>query len=803
MRHFTSVVLLTLAFSSIAAGQNTGAIHGVVTDPTGAVIASAAIVVQMDGTAIVRNSATDEQGRYQIVGLPFGRFSMRVTAAGFHPADSAGELSSSNSFLHDVRLEVERIADSTTVVQHLLIEADVSSSRHNFSALSISELPKLAPNRGMSSTLKTLPGVVEEENGRLHIRGSEVQPQYVLDGVPIADNLSGIFGTELDTEDMQVVEVFTGNIPAQFGGNTSAVVNVSTKSGLDTPWHGRVRLSAGSFKTRSGETQFSGRVGRLGIFGSADTTHTRRFLDPPEAADDDEGVQKDEDEAEERSIHNGGGIVRLFTRFDWRRSDRDVFRLSLSTSGANLQVPNSAESQASGQDQRQELRDDFQSLAWNHTFDPKTVLDIALSRRSSLSHLLDPLKTGFPFYAAQNRRQRTEGIHGNLSRAWTRANLLVGGEIYRHPIHEEFRAALADIEDPDDMNEPIARYTVAAPFVFDEKKTGTRSAIFAQSRLHLSRRLSADVGLRFDRYRIVAHKNGVTPRVGIAYYLSRTNTVLRAAYNRLFHTPPLENLLLSSMPTAGVLSRGADPMTTRIVLPERQNHYEFGFQQQLGQHLRVDAVRYIKNIRNFSDEEQLLTSGIIFPVSIAKADIRGTELRLDLLDLRGVKAYASYANARANITTPITGGLFLNDEEDGEEAVFAIPGVNLPADQDERNEIHFGTTYLHKSGTWVGLSGRFDSGLPTHFDVSEYATFDPTIRAQLDPIRQRIKPRTILNIAGGIKLFRDSPNPLSLQLSVNNLFDRFYLYNFRSAFSGTHLGRPREVTLGVTLDWPR
>ena len=129
--------------------------------------------------------------------------------------------------------------------------------------------------------------------------------------------------------------------------------------------------------------------------------------------------------------------------------------------------------------------------------------------------------------------------------------------------------------------------------------------------------------------------------------------------------------------------------------------------------------------------------------------------------------------------------------------------MKLPADQDDRNEVHFEATYLRKSGTWVGLGVRFDSGLPTHFEASEYGTFDPPIQVQLNPLRKRIKPRTILNFAAGIKLFRERANPVSLQLSVNNLFDRSYLYNFRSVFSGTHLGRPREIMVRMMLDWPK
>lgn len=282
--------------------------------------------------------------------------------------------------------------------------------------------------------------------------------------------------------------------------------------------------------------------------------------------------------------------------------------------------------------------------------------------------------------------------------------------------------------------------------------------------------------------------------------MKRTNTVFRAAYNRLFQTPPIENLLLSSSPQAAELMVDNDS-PVQAVPPERQNFYEFGVQQQIGRHFRIDIARYVKNIHNFSDEQQLLETGIIFPVAVARSDIRGTEVRLDLVGLHGFTAYAAYANARATITTPITGGLFLG--MDAEDAKLLTPGVKLPADQDERNEVQFGTTYLHKSGFWTTFGGRFDSGLPTALEDGEYATLDPRIQAQIDPARQRIKPRTILNAIAGVELMRETYHPVSLQAGVNNLTDRLYLYNFHSAFSGTHIGRPREAVVRLIFSWKR
>jgi len=245
----------------------------------------------------------------------------------------------------------------------------------------------------------------------------------------------------------------------------------------------------------------------------------------------------------------------------------------------------------------------------------------------------------------------------------------------------------------------------------------------------------------------------------------------------------------------------ADSTTARIVPPEKQNYYEFGLQQQVARHFRIDAVRYVKTVRNFSDEQQLLSTGIVFPVSISGADIRGIETRLDLVDLHDFTAYASYANARASIMTPITGGLFLHGGEteeaaDSEDQALGIPGLQLPADQDQRNELQFGTTYLHKSGTWVTFNGRFDSGVPAEVEAEDYPSLDPRLQAALDPIRKRIKPRTILNVLAGFR-WSVGGRALSIQAGVNNLLKRFYLYNYHSVFSGTHVGRPRELLFRV------
>ncbi|MGB7844859.1 MAG: TonB-dependent receptor, partial [Candidatus Acidiferrum sp.] len=349
-----------------------------------------------------------------------------------------------------------------------------------------------------------------------------------------------------------------------------------------------------------------------------------------------------------------------------------------------------------------------------------------------------------------------------------------------------------------DPAEPVNQFTLSHPLLFNEKKTGTRAAWYVQDRIRVSEHLTVDLGLRFDYYDLLIHDRTLAPRLGAAYKVKRTNTVFRASYNRLVLSPPLENVLLSSSPQAALLS-SANAASYSAVPAERQNDFEVGFQQRAGRFVRLNVVHYFKDSKNFADDQQLFTTAVIFPVAIARGKLRGTEVRLDVTPVWGWTAYASYANATAMLTSPLTGGLLIGNAE----GPLLEPGQRFASDGDERNELQFGVTYQHRSGAWFTFSGRHDSGIPTDFDPADFPGFDPRIQNELDPVRMRIKPRTIFNMAMGMELFRESRFPTALQLGVNNLTDRFYLYNFQSAFSGTHIGRPREVVGRLVFSWNR
>lgn len=782
-----TIVVLSCTSRNAALGQNSASrmVRGTVTDPSGAVISKASVSLRNARTNYQQSVLTDNDGRYRFMDVPSGEFQLHVEAPGFVPADFAGDAEHSATTFFNIQFKGPSAAVQQITVTDTVVGTAASGTQVDLEEDQLEKRPMESANRDLPAVVESVPGVVPEENGRMHMRGAEAQPQYVIDGVPLTENLSSTFATAPDIENFRSTQVLTGNLPAEYGERTAGVINLTTRSGLDMPWAGSLSLSGGSFDTGAADMEFGGHIKNIGVFVTADTSRTRRFLDPPEID----------------NFHNTGGVAHLFTRFDWSLSPRDAFHLTLAAGGSDFRVPNFIEQQVEGQNLRQQLRDDYEALTWNHTFNAAMLADITVFRRSSSAQLLDPLITGTPFYLTQDRRLRSEGVRTNLSKEWKRHSLKAGFEVRRVPLSEGFTLAVTDPEEIKDENPDakVLQYTLDNPFLFNDRRSGLLSSAFVQDRLSLGQHLTFDLGLRLDHPDVVVHATQLSPRIGAAYRIIRTHTTVFASYNRLIGVPPLENLLLSSSAQARQLEDNPpDPADgNRAMRIEKQNQYQFGFRQQFGKTAQLGVVHYVRNVKNVIDDEQLFETAIVFPIALAGADYRGTEVRLDLTPFSGWSGYLSYANARATVTAPIVGGLFVTTE--GE---FSDPG-QFPSDSDERNEAQIGLTYTHKSGWWGAFDTRYDSGIPANLDGVDFASLDTHIQHELDPNRSRIKPRTPVNLAVGTDIFREARHSLSLQFGVNNLFDRFYLYNFHSIFSGTHIGRPREVIGKVTFHWGR
>jgi outer membrane receptor protein involved in Fe transport len=786
----------TLFFcASVSAQTRIGAVQGTVKDPNGALVSGAQVTITQPVTGYHQSTQTDAQGAFKLVNLPFHTYTVRVEAAGFQLLEQALDLESIVPINLDLTLTVEATNASVTVeAGTTAVETDRTSSDTDISQTLIERQAGAAPSRGIENIVASTPGFVTDDNGRMHPRGSESQVQYVVDGVPITDNLSAIFSTSLDARTLRTVEVLTGGIPAEFGDKLAGVINVNTRSGLEMPTNGGLTFSGGSFSTGETGADFSTHTKKFGFLTNLSATTSQRYLDPPTID----------------NFHNFGRTGKGFFRLDYQFDQYNSLRGSFTFGGSNFQVPNRLAQEIAGQDVRQRLRDNSQNISYQHIFSPNTVGQVSFFNRSSRSKLLsNPLST--PAVASQDRTLGNTGGIASLSLTRGSHNIKLGGQATFTSLDENFSfyptVPFDDLVDDSGnvIPNPVNSFTAANPFVFNGRKTGRTLSAYAQDRFTVFRNFTLDAGLRYDNYRLLVSEQSLSPRIGVAYYIPGTQTTLRASYNRLFQPPPNENLLLASSVQAAAISPVAvlgGVVVTQPILADKENVFEVGAQQLLSRYLRLNLSLYQKRIENFSDKDQFFETGVVFPVAIASGRVTGEELRLESTEIRGFRGFVSYANARAYGVTPIRGGLFLG--ENPQE--LQLSGVIFPADHDQRNELQFQLGYSHhRSGLYATFNGRYDSGVPTDVEpgttLAEFVAqgFDPRLYGEIDFQRSRVRPRMILDFSVGADLLRKERVSLNLQFDIQNLTNELFLYNFESVFSGTHVGFPRLLSGRLAL----
>lgn len=783
-----AILIALIPFQQVSAQARIGAVQGTVSDPTGARVTNAKVTITQPVTGYTQTTQTDQQGAFKLVNVPFNTYKIRAEAQDFQPAEQAIDLESTIPTNIDLALSLTATTAAVTVTTDnaAVLETDRTSSDTDINQTILERPMGAAPSRAIESMVASTPGFVTDDNGRMHPRGSESQVQYVVDGVPITDNLSAIFSTSIDARTLRTVEVLTGGIPAEFGDKLAGVINVNTKSGLEGPTQGGVSLSGGSFSTGEIAADFATHTKKFGFLTNFSTTTSLRYLDPPTID----------------NFHNRGRTGKGFARLDYLFDTNNSLRGTFTLGGSNFEIPNRLATQLSGQDQQQRLRDNSQNFSYQHIFSPNTLMQLSFFHRGSHA-VLTSNEASIPVVAFQDRTLHNYGGLGSLTMTRGIHNIKFGGQITVSPVDEHFSfyptVAFDDLVDEDGtiFPNPINSFNAANPFVFNGARTGRSFSAYVQDRFTVFKNLTYDVGVRYDNYRLLIQEQALSPRLGIAYYVPKTQTTFRASYNRLFQPPPVENLLLASSAQAAAISplavvRGVT--TVEPILPDKEHAFEVGMQQMLSRYLRANLTVYQKRIQNFSDKDQFIETGVIFPISISSGRVTGEELRLESTDIHGFRGFLSYANARAFGVTPINGGLFLGEDP---QDLF-VSGFKFANDHDQRNEGQFQVSYNHKpSGLYTSFSGRYDSGVPA--DVERGTTlaqfvangFDPRLYGEIDFERGRVRPRTNFDFSIGADLRRSERVSMNVQFDIQNLTNSLFLYNFESIFSGTHVGYPR------------
>ncbi len=145
----------------------------------------------------------------------------------------------------------------------LSIQPSLGATRTDFSRGAIETLPQ-GDNAGLNQVLLRAPGVVQDAFGNVFIRGDHRNVQYRINGVQLPEGLAG-FASTLQARFANSVSLLTSALPAQYGFRTAGVVDIQTKTGINSPG-ATVSLYGGSRGLVLPSFEYGGRAGPVDYF---------------------------------------------------------------------------------------------------------------------------------------------------------------------------------------------------------------------------------------------------------------------------------------------------------------------------------------------------------------------------------------------------------------------------------------------------------------------------------------------------------------------------------------------------------
>ncbi len=887
--HFFSIFLVVLflagAHRAFAQSGNAGTIHGTVTDPSGAVIPKATIHVSNSRSGFSRSITTDATGQFSLPNVPFNSYSIDVSADGFAQSTRDVEIDSVVGTSVKLVLQVAGASQTVTVES----SGDLIENDPTFHVDVDRDMFIKVPLESQSSTLSSLvtlttPGVAADSNGLFHGLGDHASNSFSVDGQSITDQQSKVFSNQLPSNSIQSIEVISGAPPAEYGGKTSLVIVATTRSGQGiTKPTGSVSSSYGSFGSASGGFDLSYGGSKWGNFIEADALNTGRFLDPPEFA----------------TFHDKGNEQNIFDRVDYSITPSDSIHLDLNYSRSWFQNPNSydnlnVQNVVSGgagpnpvfanigdTDQRSKIGTFNVSPTYTRVISNNAVLNFGgYVRRDNYNYFPsgNPLADLGPSNLqtssiSQSRTLTNAGVHTDLNYTRGIHNIKIGAQYQQTFLreHDNLGVVEATYNSPcvDGNGNPLPGYSdptacdgvvafpnpnylpVLAPY--DLTRSGTFYSYFGHTdikelALYAEDQIKAgnwnfNLGLREDLYNGLTNANQAEPRVGIAYNIKPTTTVLSVSYARTLETPFNENLVLSSSGCSNEVLAPLLACTSGVagtLDPGFRNEFHAGIQQAFAKRVVVSGEYIWKYTHNAFDFGVLGNTPITFPIDWHNSKIPGYALHVDMPVYHNISAYFVASSVAARFFPPQSAGAGAAPQTGGQP--FRI-------DHDEKfNQ----TTHLQyqfgKRGPWAGWNWRYDSGLvagavpfatdtTTPVDLSGL-TFDQQAEAGLtcngvaatrtagfqsclptqygsslvtipapgtendDKNPPRIAPRNLFDATiGQDNIFHGERYKVNFDLTAINVTNKYALYNFLSTFSGTHYVTPRALTAKVTFNF--
>jgi outer membrane receptor protein involved in Fe transport len=789
---FAAVFLAFVVLTVPARAAVDGLVRGTVT-LDGKPVSGAAVTIEGQGSRFTTTS--DAKGDYVFSQVPFGSYRIIAQAPGAHEIQTLVTISSGQVLVVNLALStnLKQIAQ-TTVTSH----AGPAQNPTSVNQLDKSTIATSPVNNSLDRMLETLPGVVQFSYNEPVINGFH-GVSYNIDGAPLPVATTSNFAEIIDPKLIDSMEVLTGDIPAEYGGDRiGGVVNIITNRPSDVP-PGTFGMVTGGFGNQGqgiGSFDMGSRFGNSEFFLSANSGTTDRGLDAPTPI----------------AINDASSYGDEFLRFITELSPRSTLAFDYSNSIAQFQIPINTQAgdpydpviSAPGTLDTQREYSAFSNLNWTTVsrdgngvfqvipwwrsatidYDGDLPLDVlAVEPNFTVCpptcaptlHLVGLDSSTFASYVGI----RASDFRATKNHAWK-----IGVDIDRSTAtaDQTFACYYVGCKDSGPVAKPYYA-AVATP----QGQAGSQVGIYAEDKWQMSPYIVWNYGLRYDASTGYVGGNQISPRIGVSIWNGRRD-VAHVYYARFYAAPLLEDtrqdcVLLSASPGACF---SAHPVYD--LKPESDAYFETGITHTFNPQFTLGLNIFQKSVVNVLDTSQLFNTPIFAVYNNSIGINHGAELRLVNHMLTGDQWFVT-GTYSGSYAACISGATFLFPPNP-----VGIPCVAQLSLEDHSQTVDATAGYTHRFGgdhkLWYStLQTNYGSGFPVFFqDANAFLTGN-------------LPAHTTLDFSLGRDITPGRPGEdqgLGFSLQVLNVLNHQYVIKVANGFNTTQYANGRNFLFRVS-----
>jgi outer membrane receptor protein involved in Fe transport len=789
------IALLLLSFQMSFAGV--GKIVGTVTDAeNGDALAYVNIIVH----ELNIGASTDIDGKFIILNIPPGEYSLSATYIGYQSTRYEGVQSASgHTTVQDFKLSSAVIEGEEVVVlaKRPLVQKDLTASQKITSSAAI----KAMPVESFIGVLTTQAGVNTGADGAIHIRGGRSnEVGFYIDGISVSNPFSNGLSMNVSNKSLEEMKVVSGAFNAEYGNAMSGIVNIQLKEGSEN-FDGSLSFYSGDYVSNNTdvflniddlnpgansviEANLTGPIyGRKLTFNLSGKYRTnqgylygiREHLPGDSANFEDSDNYYIELGGDSAFVAmNPSTNTNALAKFTFRVTPKLKFSFqTLTDRGWYKSYDHAYKYNPDGIYNHyynnggysfkinQSFGSSFYeaSLYKNFTDASQYVYEDPFDSRYVPTSRIDgsPASATFAFGGT-----RMGHYYSNSSTLGAKADFTA--QIGSH------NEAKAGIDIKTNMLESTSKVILydndnfREPTILDENTSPTHVryeghaeffSAYVQDKLEYESMIM-NAGIRYDYFNPnadypadlldpqgaredAAPKSSISPRLGVAFPITDEG-ILHFSYGHFYQMPSLSQLYTTSIFSAN----GAPSLGYSDLKPEKTVLYEFGLQQQLGEYIALEATAFYKDIRDLLAVQSIYYESALYgPASYS--------IRLNK-DYATVKGYTMSISKPYDNRSHLSGSLdYTYQQTEGNDVSSGSFFYSQYSDEEEEKEIVFlswdqshlinsAVTYSHSNNWSISVIGKLSSGWPYTPNIP-LANYNPKTNTERKPWQSQVDLR--------------------------------------------------------------